>query len=65
MLHVRALIKADSVILFDPAGSSDSRLKERMLYHMQGNLKQLARIKGQTEAGTAGVGELGLCYEHR
>ncbi len=47
MLHVRALIKADSVIVFDPAGSSDSTLKERLLWHLQGNLKALANKRGR------------------
>jgi hypothetical protein len=45
MLHVRALIKADSVILFDPAGSSDSKLKSRLLTHLQANLKALHKLK--------------------
>jgi hypothetical protein len=45
MLHVRALIKADSVILFDPAGSSDSKLKARLLTHLQGNLKALHKSR--------------------
>lgn len=56
MLHVRALIKADTVILFDAApafGSSSAdgsdqadrgnRLKSQLRWHIQGNLKALRR----------------------
>jgi hypothetical protein len=47
MLHVRALIKSDSVILFDPVGKSDTKLKERLLWHLQGNLKALAKRRSR------------------
>ncbi|KAG7097681.1 hypothetical protein E1B28_005007 [Marasmius oreades] len=50
ILHIRALIKADTVILFDTYGSSDSRLHSVFLYHLEHNLK----IKGP-----------GLPYEFR
>ena len=56
MLHVRALIKADTVILFDaaptfgtsPTDGSDhadrgNRLKSQLRWHIQGNLKALRR----------------------
>lgn len=39
MLHVRALIKADTVILFDPAGSSDSQLRAKLLQHLADNIR--------------------------
>ncbi|KAH8817662.1 Mg2+ transporter protein cora-like protein [Flagelloscypha sp. PMI_526] len=39
MLHVRALVKADTVILFDTYGSVDSRLHSMFLYHLEHNLK--------------------------
>lgn len=39
ILHIRALIKADAVILFDAYGSADSRLHSVFLYHLEHNLK--------------------------
>ncbi|CAK5272049.1 unnamed protein product [Mycena citricolor] len=39
VLHIRALVKADSVILFDTFGSADSRLHSVFLYHLEHNLK--------------------------
>ncbi|EJD54666.1 cora-domain-containing protein [Auricularia subglabra TFB-10046 SS5] len=39
ILHIRALIKADTVILFDSYGSADSRLHSVFLYHLEHNLK--------------------------
>ncbi|KAL5521712.1 MRS2 [Sanghuangporus sanghuang] len=39
VLHIRALVKADSVILFDTYGSVDSRLHSVFLYHLEHNLK--------------------------
>ncbi|KAK7055444.1 magnesium transporter [Favolaschia claudopus] len=50
ILHIRALVKADTVILFDTFGSADSRLHSVFLYHLEHNLK----TKG-----------LGLPYEFR
>jgi hypothetical protein len=35
MLHIRALIKADGVFLFDMYGSADSRLHSVFLYHLE------------------------------
>jgi hypothetical protein len=35
MLHIRALVKADAVILFDTYGSTDSRLHSVFLYHLE------------------------------
>ena len=35
ILHIRALIKADTVILFDSYGSADSRLHSVFLYHLE------------------------------
>ncbi|GJE86613.1 CorA family magnesium transporter [Phanerochaete sordida] len=43
MLHIRALVKADAVVLFDTYGSADSRLHSVFLYHLEHNL----RAKGQ------------------
>ncbi|KAF7291962.1 Magnesium transporter [Mycena indigotica] len=39
ILHIRALVKADSVIIFDSFGSVDSRLHSVFLYHLEHNLK--------------------------
>ncbi|KAJ3504759.1 hypothetical protein NLJ89_g7772 [Agrocybe chaxingu] len=39
MLHIRALVKADAVVLFDTYGSADSRLHSVFLYHLEHNLK--------------------------
>ncbi|KIY63599.1 cora-domain-containing protein [Cylindrobasidium torrendii FP15055 ss-10] len=39
ILHVRALVKADMVLLFDTFGSTDSRLHSVFLYHLEHNLK--------------------------
>ncbi|RDX46181.1 Mg2+ transporter protein cora-like protein [Lentinus brumalis] len=39
ILHIRALVKADTVILFDTYGSADSRLHSVFLYHLEHNLR--------------------------
>ncbi|KAN0085740.1 hypothetical protein V8E55_006874 [Tylopilus felleus] len=39
VLHIRALVKADTVVLFDTYGSDDSRLHSVFLYHLEHNLK--------------------------
>ncbi|KAF8636345.1 hypothetical protein AX16_010998 [Volvariella volvacea WC 439] len=39
ILHIRALVKSDAVILFDSYGSADSRLHSAFLYHLEHNLK--------------------------
>lgn len=35
ILHIRALVKADTVVLFDSYGSNDSRLHSVFLYHLE------------------------------
>jgi magnesium transporter len=35
ILHIRALVKADAVLLFDTYGSTDSRLHSVFLYHLE------------------------------
>lgn len=35
ILHIRALVKADTVVLFDTYGSVDSRLHSVFLYHLE------------------------------
>ncbi|KAI0316087.1 Mg2+ transporter protein cora-like protein [Amylostereum chailletii] len=47
VLHLRALVKADAVVLFDTYGSTDSRLHSVFLYHLEHNLK----LKGQAASG--------------
>jgi magnesium transporter len=39
ILHIRALVKADEILLFETDGSSDSRLHSVFLYHLEHNLK--------------------------
>ncbi|KAI0341343.1 Mg2+ transporter protein cora-like protein [Trametopsis cervina] len=39
ILHIRALVKADTVVLFDTFGSADSRLHSVFLYHLEHNLR--------------------------
>ncbi|KAG8846684.1 magnesium ion transporter [Tulasnella sp. 330] len=39
ILHIRALVKADSVILFDTYGSTETRLHSIFLYHLEHNLR--------------------------
>jgi hypothetical protein len=55
MLHVRALIKADMVILFEPAGMRSNKLRDRLLWHMQANIK--ARRLGEQGEQGVDVGE--------
>ncbi|KAJ3481422.1 hypothetical protein NLI96_g7666 [Meripilus lineatus] len=42
VLHIRALVKSDAVVLFDTYGSADSRLHSVFLYHLEHNLKATA-----------------------
>ncbi|KAB5591210.1 Mitochondrial inner membrane magnesium transporter mrs2 [Ceratobasidium theobromae] len=44
ILHIRALVKADAVILFDSYGSVDSRLHSVFLYHLEHNLKRTTSL---------------------
>ncbi|KAF9236068.1 hypothetical protein BU15DRAFT_50634 [Melanogaster broomeanus] len=39
ILHIRALVKADTIVLFDTYGSDDSRLHSVFLYHLEHNLR--------------------------
>ncbi|KAI0646638.1 cora-domain-containing protein [Trametes meyenii] len=39
ILHIRALVKSDTVLLFDTYGSADSRLHSVFLYHLEHNLR--------------------------
>jgi len=53
LLHIRALVKADMVLLFDVFGSTDSHTQSVFMYDLEGKLRQ----------GNKGVG--GLPYELR
>jgi len=39
ILHIRALVKPDAVLLFDTYGSVNSKLQSSFLYHLEHNLK--------------------------
>ncbi|TFK70819.1 Mg2+ transporter protein cora-like protein [Pluteus cervinus] len=39
ILHIRAIVKSNTVILFDTYGSMDSKLHSAFLYHLEHNLK--------------------------
>jgi magnesium transporter len=39
ILHIRALVKSDTVVLFDTYGSVDSRLHSVFLYHLEVSLR--------------------------
>ncbi|TIA93135.1 hypothetical protein E3P99_00275 [Wallemia hederae] len=41
ILHVRALVKSDTVLLFDPIGSVDTRLQSVFLYNLEHNLRDV------------------------
>jgi len=35
MLHIRALVRSDAVLLFDTYGSGNSKLQSSFLYHLE------------------------------
>lgn len=45
------------MILFDPAGSTSNKLRDRMLWHMQANIKAIKLGKKRACAETAMQGE--------
>lgn len=53
LLHIRALVKADLVLVFDVYGSTDSHTQSVFMYDLEGRLQQ----------GSKGMG--GLSYEFR
>ena len=59
MLHIRALIKPDRVIVFDTAGTTESEVQRRFKWHLERHVQ--AGIKANAE----GCEEEGLSYEHR
>ncbi|KAK9454094.1 hypothetical protein V1511DRAFT_460893 [Dipodascopsis uninucleata] len=46
LLHIRALIKADMVLLFDAYGSTDSQTQSLFIYDLQGKLRQGSKSMG-------------------
>lgn len=50
LAHIRALIKADAVVLFDPYGSTDSYIQSIFIYDLQDRL----RSSGGTSASNPG-----------
>ncbi|KAK8869654.1 hypothetical protein IAR55_000222 [Kwoniella newhampshirensis] len=62
MLHIRALIKPDRVIIFDTAGTQESELQRRFKYHLERNIRAGLELK---EEDSNGEEEVVLPYEHR
>ncbi|KAH8981492.1 Mg2+ transporter protein cora-like protein [Lactarius akahatsu] len=50
VLHIRALVKADAVVLFDTYGSTDSRLHSVFLYHLE--VRSSPFVRGVTACHT-------------
>ncbi|KAK9248646.1 hypothetical protein V1506DRAFT_483264 [Lipomyces tetrasporus] len=46
LLHIRALIKADMVLLFDAYGSTDSQTQSVFMYDLEGKLRQGSKAMG-------------------
>ncbi|ORY24946.1 hypothetical protein BCR39DRAFT_545311 [Naematelia encephala] len=64
MLHIRALIKPDRVIVFDTAGRQESEVQRKFRWRLERNVR--AGLKtGCGEDGEDGEEEIGLNYEHR
>lgn len=59
MLHIRALIKPDRVIIFEQAGSVESEIQRRFRWHIERNIKAGLGIREEDDEGW------GLSYEHR
>lgn len=61
ILHLRALIKPDRVIIFNPPGYQESEAARRFKEHLQQNV----RAGLNSNHGGDGEEEMGLPYEHR
>ncbi|KAK9368801.1 hypothetical protein V1509DRAFT_622866 [Lipomyces kononenkoae] len=46
LLHIRALIKADMVLIFDAYGSTDSQTQSVFMYDLEGKLRQGSKAMG-------------------
>ena len=64
MLHVRALIKPDRVIVFDTAGTVESEVQRRFKWHLERNIRAGIKTVDNGEELQEGD-EVGLSYEHR
>jgi len=63
MLHIRALIKPDCIIVFDSAGSTESEISRKFKWHLEKNIK--AGIAAREDLELESEEEIGLVYEHR
>ncbi|SPO28822.1 related to LPE10 - strong similarity to Mrs2p [Ustilago trichophora] len=63
ILHIRAMIKADKVLLFDSYGSTDSQLHSAFVYNLQHNLRPHTGPAHHNPAN--GSNGAGLAYEFR
>lgn len=61
MMHIRALIKPDRVVVFDTAGTKESEVSRRFKWHLERNIKAGLSVKGEEDED----GEAVLSYEHR
>ena len=62
MLHIRALIKPDRVIIFNHAGTVESEIQKRFKWHLEKNVRAGYNAKHHAEDSED---EIGLAYEHR
>ncbi|RPA81734.1 cora-domain-containing protein [Ascobolus immersus RN42] len=69
LLHVRALIKSDSVLLFDVYGSTDSYVQSVLMYDLEGKLRQGNKCPNGTTTSSSNSSVSsnggGLPYEFR
>ena len=63
MLHIRALIKPDCIIVFDSAVSTESEISRKFKWHLEKNIK--AGIAAREDLELESEEEIGLVYEHR
>ncbi|CAD6578699.1 MAG: magnesium ion transporter [Tremellales sp. Tagirdzhanova-0007] len=59
MLHIRALIKPDRVVIFDTAGTVESEVQRRFKWHLERHVRAGLKIGAEESE------EEGLSYEHR
>ncbi|KDN53546.1 cora-domain-containing protein [Tilletiaria anomala UBC 951] len=57
MLHIRALVKSDTVLLFDSYGSTDTHLHSAFVYNLEHNLRLAHRQSHAPYTQTGGQGE--------
>lgn len=64
MLHIRALIKPDRIIVFDSAGSTESEVSRKFKWHLERNIKAGLAARAEEELDIEEE-DIGLVYEHR